>query len=76
MVGRGKLVKQGNSTGLTLPVEILDRAGLKRGDEVAITVQGDGRIEITRADTAYQGAMQAFAKVARCYDRTLAKLAK
>lgn len=70
-----KLTKQGNSTGVTLARDVLDEAGLSRGDEVAVTVRA-GRIEITRADTPYQQSMDAFRAVGRRYPRTLAKLAK
>ena len=35
---------------ITLPVESLERAGLKAGDEVAIEAQGPDRIVVRRAD--------------------------
>lgn len=35
---------------VTLPLESLERAGLKPGDEVAIEAEGPGRIAVLRAE--------------------------
>ena len=52
-----KLTKVGNSTGVTIPREVLTAANLDRGDEVALQVR-DGTIEITKADDGYNRAME------------------
>ena len=71
-----KLARHGNSTGLVLPKDILEAAGLTRGDLVAITAGTDGRIEIRRADETYQKAMAAGRATAVRYRQTLRKLAQ
>lgn len=52
-----RLGKVGNSTGLTVPREVLEEANMSRGDEVTLTVR-DGRIEIAKADDGYNKAME------------------
>ncbi len=47
---------------MTLPVRVLEDAGLEAGDEVVIRVVGRGRIEVERADDVinrYAGSLQA-----------------
>ena len=70
-----KLTKIGNSTGLTIPRDVLAAANLDRGDEVAVEVR-DGRIEIAKADDGYNRAMEAGRGFAARYRRTMAALAK
>ncbi|UEM21161.1 AbrB/MazE/SpoVT family DNA-binding domain-containing protein [Skermanella mucosa] len=70
-----KLTKIGNSTGLTVPRDVLASAGLSRGDEVAIDVR-DGKIEITKADDGYNQAMEIGRRFAARYRRTMAILSK
>lgn len=70
-----KLAKVGNSTGLTLPRDVLAEARLDRGDEVAVQVR-DGRIEITKSDAGYNRAMEIGRAFAARYRRTMAALAK
>lgn len=72
---RTKLTKVGNSTGLTLPRDVLAAARLDRGDEVAVEVR-DGRIEIAKADEGYNRAMEVGRRFAARYHRTMAALAK
>ena len=43
-----KLARHGNSTGLVLPKDILEAAGLTRGDLVAITAMAAGRATAVR----------------------------
>ena len=45
---------------VTLPVEILDRAGLKAGDEVAIETDGPDRIVVRRAERDPAAALGIF----------------
>ncbi|MBI1209415.1 MAG: AbrB/MazE/SpoVT family DNA-binding domain-containing protein [Azospirillum sp.] len=70
-----RLTKVGNSTGLTLPRDVLAEARLDRGDEVSLQVR-DGRIEITKAGDGYNRAMEIGRTFAARYRRTMAALAK
>lgn len=70
-----KLTKIGNSTGLTLPRDVLTAAGLDRGDEVTVNVCG-GHVEISRADDGYNKAMEVGRSFSARYRRTMAALAK
>lgn len=72
-----RLSRQGNSTGVTLPRELLSAAGLERGDEVLVTAdEASGVITIRRADDAYARAMAAGRAFAQRYRRTMAALAR
>jgi len=70
-----KLSRVGNSTGLTIPKELLEAANMARGDEVALTVV-DGKIEICRNTDGYNKAMAAGRRFAGRYAKTMAALAK
>lgn len=70
-----KLSKQGNSTGVTIPKEILDELGLERGDPVAISTDGK-RIEIRPATDKRQRVMDAVDRCFTRYPRALKKLAE
>lgn len=70
-----KLARIGNSTGLTLPVEVLRDAKMARGDSVSIEVR-NGRIEIARAEGDYAEAMESGRAFAARYRRAMAALAK
>ena len=70
-----KLTRQGNSTGVRLPKDVLDAAGLQRGDEVTLDVT-NGRVTLTKADAPYNAAMSAYEECRARYSRTLADLAK
>ena len=74
-MGKVRLTKQGNSTGITIPSEILERLKLKRGDEVTLTLIGDG-LKVTRDDGVYQKSIDAGRRVATRYHRALRDLAK
>ena len=72
-----RLVRQGNSTGLTLPREVLDTAGLDRGDAVTLTADREtGTITVRRTDDAYARTLAAGRECAVRYRRTLAALAR
>lgn len=70
-----KLAKIGNSTGLTLPRDVLAAADLQRGDAVTVQVR-DGRIEIAKAEDGYHDAIQIGRQFAARYRRTMAILSK
>jgi antitoxin component of MazEF toxin-antitoxin module len=72
-----RLTKQGNSTGVNLPRELLAAAGFGRGDTLHLTVDPDaGTITMRKGDDAYRRTMAAGRVVAARYRRTLAALAK
>lgn len=72
---RAKLVRQGNSTGLTLSREVLEAAGMDRGTDVAVDAS-DGKIVITPAAGSHARAMDAFQRSLTRYDRTYKILAR
>jgi len=72
-----KLTKLGNSTGVSLPKELLSASGLARGDEVTVTADPrDGTITIRRANDLYNRAMATGRAFSQRYRRTMAALAK
>jgi len=52
--GPGAVTRISRKNQATLPVAVLDRAGLGAGDEVRIEAVGAGRILLTRATAASQ----------------------
>ena len=70
-----KLTKIGNSTGLTLPRDVLAAADLQRGDAVSVEVRG-GRIEISKTDDGYNRAMDIGRRFSVRYRRTMDILSK
>ncbi|WP_044563947.1 AbrB/MazE/SpoVT family DNA-binding domain-containing protein [Azospirillum sp. B4] len=70
-----KLTKVGNSTGITIPRDVLTEAHLDRGDEVTLSVR-DGRIEIAKSNDDYSKAMEAGRAFSTRYRRAMAVLAK
>ena len=70
-----RLIRQGNSTGLTLTREVLEAAGLERDDRVIITASEDG-LTVRKADGEHQRWMAAYREIADRYRNTLAALAK
>lgn len=70
-----KLSRVGNSTGLTIPREVLAAASLDRGDEVTLSVRG-GKIEIGKSDDTYNRTMASGMRCMQRYRRALAGLAK
>jgi len=70
-----KLRRQENSTGVTIPKEILGELGLERGDPVAISSNGK-RIEIRPATGKRQRVMDAVDRCFARYPRALKKLAE
>lgn len=70
-----RLVRTGNSTGLTLSREVLAAARLDRGDAVSVNVR-DGKIEVAKADDAYNKAMEVGRAFSARYRRAMSALAK
>ena len=75
MTATTKLTKIGNSTGLTIPREVLDAAHMSRGQEVTLEVV-DGKIEIARPVDGYNEAMEIGRRFSKRYAKTMAALAK
>ena len=70
-----KLSKIGNSTGVTLPRDVLAAAGMERGDTVSLQAEA-GRIELTKVDDRYTRSMAIGRAFIARYRRTMAALAK
>ena len=70
-----ELKKIGNSTGLILPKELLNRLGLSLGDNVVVTETPDG-FRIARDDADFAEAMRIVDDIMVEYRETLQELAK
>lgn len=70
-----KIEKVGDSLGVTLPEEVLQKLQVKEGDTVYISETADG-IEITNRDRNLEKAMQAYQKVNEKYKNALRELSK
>jgi antitoxin component of MazEF toxin-antitoxin module len=70
-----RLTRHGNSTGLVLAREVLDAAGMERGDGVLIRAE-PGKVTIEKADTVHSRAMAAYREFAARYKVALRALAK
>lgn len=70
-----KLTRNGNSTTLTLSPDVLEAAGMARGNQVAVSAK-DGVITITRADSDHAEAMGYAREAFKRYPRTFEALAK
>jgi len=70
-----KLRKIGNSLGVILPREELDRLHLSEGDALTLTRTEDG-VEISPYDPEVEMKLKAFEKTRRKYRNALRELAK
>lgn len=70
-----KITTVGNSTGIVLPKEILERLNLQKGDTLYITESPDG-IQLTPYDPEFEKTMQAAREGMRKYRNALRKLAE
>jgi putative addiction module antidote len=75
MAANIKLRKIGNSLGVILPREELDRLHLSEGDALTITRTEDG-VEISPYDPEFEMKLKAFEKTRRKYRNALRELAK
>jgi antitoxin component of MazEF toxin-antitoxin module len=75
MSGIARLTRNGNSTTLTLSPDVLEAAGMARGDQVLVSAK-DGVITITRADSDHAEAIAHGRAFMARYDRMLAHLAR
>lgn len=69
------LRKIGNSTGVIIPKDVLDRLNLKEGDELALVEDGDG-VRLVKTDETFNRQMEAARVGMKQYHNALAKLAK
>ena len=72
---RLKIQKVGDSLGVVLPVEVLQKLGVKEGDILYVLEMSDG-IRITNRDPNLDQAMQAYEKVNQKYKNALRELSK
>jgi len=70
-----KLVKIGNSTGVILPKELLDRLGVEKGDSLSLTPAEDGFV-LKPHDPAFEAQMDAARSVMQRRKKALRELAK
>lgn len=75
MVAVIKLRKIGNSLGVILPKEELERLHVKDGDELFAIRTSDG-LEISPYDHDFSGKLRAFERTRRKYRNALRQLAK
>lgn len=71
-----ELKKIGNSTGVILPKELLNRLGLKQGDNVYVTETPDRSINLAPYDPDHEEAMRIARDVMKEYRDTFKALAK
>jgi putative addiction module antidote len=70
-----RLTKMGNSVAMTLPRDVLQASGFRRGDQVQVEAE-EGRVTVTKADTSFGRTMDAGRAFMRRYSTALAILAK
>jgi putative addiction module antidote len=70
-----KITQIGNSLGLILPKEIVDRLHLEKGETVSVVETPQG-IEITPFDPDFDRKLEAARKVTKRYRNALRELAK
>lgn len=70
-----KLTAIGNSVGVILPKELLDRLNLSKGDSLCITQTPNG-IELSAYDPVFEAQMEAGREGMRAYRNALRELAK
>jgi antitoxin component of MazEF toxin-antitoxin module len=70
-----KLMRIGNSTGVTLPRELLAASHLERGDSVTLEAV-NGAIQIAKPQDEYNKAMEIGRAFSARYRQTMAALAK
>jgi putative addiction module antidote len=72
---RLKVTTIGNSVGVVLPKEALQRLKVDKGDTLTL-VESDGGYELTAYDPAFEAEMDAARKVMKRYRNALRELAK
>jgi putative addiction module antidote len=72
---RLEIKKIGNSTGLILPKDLVNRLRLEHGQEVTVTETADG-FRVSRHDPEFERALESARKGMQRYCKTLEALAK
>jgi putative addiction module antidote len=70
-----KVTTVGNSLGVILPKEVLDRMKLGKGDTIHLTEAPDG-YRVSRADPDFERQMEIAEKIMNQYHNALRELAK
>ncbi|MFW6357692.1 MAG: AbrB/MazE/SpoVT family DNA-binding domain-containing protein [Chroococcales cyanobacterium] len=70
-----KVCKLGDSVGVTLPKEVLEKMGITEGDTLYLS-EVPGGIQLTRSNPAFEKVMEAYQKVNEKYGNALRKLAQ
>jgi len=70
-----KLTTVGNSVGVVLPKELLERLNLAKGDMLCVSETPNG-IELSAYDAEFEAQMEAGREGMRAYRNTLRELAK
>lgn len=74
MTKETKIRQIGNSAGLTIPSDMLDRKKLKAGDRVHVVETEEGLL-ITPYDPDFEDAMEVYEEGAKTYRNALRELA-
>ncbi len=70
-----KIRRVGNSQGITLPKELLQKLNVREGDSVFVTETAEG-VQLTAYDPEFEKAMAAYRKVSSKYKNALRELAQ
>lgn len=70
-----KVTTVGNSTGIVLPKEILERLQLEKGDILYVT-ETPGGVQLTPYDPEFEKTMESGRRIMRKYRNALRKLAE
>ncbi|MCP4285361.1 MAG: AbrB/MazE/SpoVT family DNA-binding domain-containing protein [Gammaproteobacteria bacterium] len=71
-----KIIKVGNSLGMRLPREVLNRMHLEGGDRLILTESPEGGYRLTPYDPEFEQQMRAAEEGMRRYRNTLKALAE
>ena len=71
-----EIKKIGNSDGLLLPKELMQRLDLKRGQELHVTELAGGGLQLMPYDPEFEETMKAADRIMDKYKDTFAALAK
>ena len=71
-----EIKKIGNSDGLLLPKELMQRLDLKRGQELHVTELAGGGLQLMPYDPDFEETMEAADRIMDKYKDTFAALAK
>lgn len=70
-----KVRKIGNSMGVILPKQLIEKLHLKKGDKLSITLKGEN-VELSPVDPEFEEWAEAYRQVNKDYKDVLKELAK